>query len=504
MKIRTLILCVLLISHVFCVFSEGQQDTSTQPEYDLNTPGQWPVIVSEIPYEFDAIGIYGSHYSSGRLQEAAFTEYLEGITNVRINWIDVIEQNIWAERQNLILASGDLPDVFMSPYGLSAQQVYGLGLNGTLVRLNDLIDEKMPDFKRELDRYPQYRDQLTMPDGNIYTRASLGAGCLHCTMSAKMWVYKPWVDKLGLKWPPETVEDFYEMLKAFKTRDPNGNGQADEVPFSGSPKAWEAYPLEFIMNSFIYTQRGTYGGFLERDGDDLSFVADTDAWRDGLRYLNRLVSEGLLARESFVQTREMLLAQAESPDAPKIGAVAAGFFGVFTVNGGETGRFADYQPIAPLEGPGGVRFSRYTPAAIFYHGKITKEAVRPDIIAQWANWFYQDWFVHRQLSWDFNRVGVGWRYLTDEEKRLGLVTRDGRPALTMPLSSAIPGSGNREDGWPRAAPAWEPYVTQALPLEWRDDPTKQEYRLMVATRDLMEPTNRRENTYRLISFFSMT
>jgi putative aldouronate transport system substrate-binding protein len=489
MKKSTLVFIALLIGGTFYVIGEGQQEKTSQAEYKLNTPGQWPVIVSEIPYDFDAIGTYASHYSSGGLQDAALTEYLENITNVRINWIEVIVQSMWVERQNLILASGDLPDIFMSPFGMRAQQVYSLGLNGTLIRLNDLINEKMPDFKRELERYPQYKAELTMPDGNIYALANLEGGCYHCTMPAKMWVYKPWIDKLALKWPPETTEDFYEMLKAFKTRDPNGNGQSDEVPFSGSPKAWEAYPLEFIMNSFVYTQRGVYGGFLGRNGEELSFVADTDEWRDGLRYLNRLVDEGLLAPESFVQTHQMLLSQAESPGAPKIGAVGAGNYGVFTQNGGETGRFAEYQPIAPLQGPGGVRFSRYTPAGISYHGRITNKADRPDIIAQWANWFYQDWIVHSQLAWGFRREGVEWRYLTDEEKQLGLVTRDGRPALTMPLSSEIRifGIDKNEEGWFRSAPNWAPYAIRALPLEWRDDPTKQEYRLMAATRDLMEP-----------------
>ncbi len=52
-------------------------------------------------------------------------------------------------------------------------------------------------------------------------------------MAQKLWIYKPWLDKLGLKMP-ETTEELYQVLKAFKEQDPNGNGQADELPLSTS------------------------------------------------------------------------------------------------------------------------------------------------------------------------------------------------------------------------------------------------------------------------------
>jgi len=86
----------------------------------------------------------------------------------------------------------------------------------------------------------------------------------------KMWLYKPWVDKLGLEWP-ETTEDFYNVLKAFKEQDPNGNGKADEVPLLGATTSWRTDPFGFLMNSFVYTvmpqHLNNYGSFLERDGD---------------------------------------------------------------------------------------------------------------------------------------------------------------------------------------------------------------------------------------------
>jgi putative aldouronate transport system substrate-binding protein len=487
---KLLFFVIVLTAGAGMLFAGAQGEGSAEGDFELNEPGKYPVILSEEMYEFDALGIYSATESSGKHQDAELTAYLEELTNVRINWVEIVESAVFAERQNLILASGDLPDVIMSAWGMSAQQAYTYGLNGSLVRLNDLIDEKMPDLKKELNAYPAYLAQLTSPDGGIYALPDLEAGCFHCSMSAKFFLYKPWAEKLGLDWPPETTEDLYDMLVAFRDGDPNENGKKDEIPLMGSAAGgWNTNPLYFLMNSFIYTQEGTGGGFLQRDDGKITFVADTNAWREGLMYQAKLVDEGLLSPETYVQHNDNLRALVEHPDAPMVGSIPAGWFGVFSINGGGTGRFADYWPIAPLKGPNGVQFSRYSSPAVRFHTKITSAADRPDIITQWANWFYKDKMVAGQYSWDFKLEGIDWRYLTEDEKKLGLVSRDGTPAETLPIISDTYGLGadKKDKGWTRAAPRWTPYNVGGLPLEWKEDRSKQEYWLMIWTRDLMLP-----------------
>jgi putative aldouronate transport system substrate-binding protein len=472
------------------LFAGAQGEAAAEGDYQLNEPGKWPVVLGDEMYEIDALGIYSATEATGKLQEAEFTQYLEDVTNVRLTWTEIVESASFAERQNLILASGDLPDVIMSAWHMSAQQAYTYGLNGTLVKLNDLIDTKMPDLKKELNAYPQYLAQLTSPDGGIYALPDLEAGCFHCSMSAKFFIYKPWVEKLGLEWPPETTEDLYEMLVAFRDGDPNENGKKDEIPLMGSAAGgWNTNPIIYLMNSFIYTNNGTGGGFLQRDDGKITFVANTNEWREGLKYQAMLVEEGLLSPETYVQHNDNLRALVEHPDAPMVGSVAAGWFGVFSINDGPSRRFADYWPISPLEGPNGVQFSRYSSPAVRFHTKITNAADRPDIIAQWANWFYQDRMVNGSLSGSFRQEGIDWRYLTEDEKKLGLVSRDGTPAETLPLKTITYGLGaeKHDAGWTRAAPRWTPYNVGGLPLEWKDDRSKQEYWLMIWTRDLMQP-----------------
>ena len=40
---------------------------------------------------------------------------------------------------------------------------------GMLIPLEDMIDEYMPNLKKILDENPQYRKQITAPDGHIYS-----------------------------------------------------------------------------------------------------------------------------------------------------------------------------------------------------------------------------------------------------------------------------------------------------------------------------------------------
>lgn len=381
---KKLIFVVALLAAATVAFASSQGEEGATGDVQLNAPGKYPVVLGDEPFEIRVMTGYNAMESQGKVDQAPFTEYLQDITNVKVNFTEIIEGSVFTERQNLILASGDLPDVIMYPWGMSAQQVYTYGRQGTLIALNDVAENNMPDFIKEINTYPVAKGQTYFPDGNIYALPNWEASCFHCTMSAKMWVYKPWADKLG-HWMPETTEEFYQMLKDFKEKDPNGNGKADEIPLMGATTGWNAIPLTFLMNSFIYTQTGTYGGFLDRDAGKLSFVANTNEWREGLRYITRLVDEGLMAPDTFVQKVEQLKAVAENPDVALLGAAPAGWYGVILANGAGTGRFADFQPIAPLRGPAGARNSRYQPQAVRYHTKITKAAPRPDIIAQWGD-----------------------------------------------------------------------------------------------------------------------
>lgn len=178
-----------------------------------------------------------------------FTQWLEEQTNVHIEWQTASRD----EREavlSLRLSSGDYPDIIMD-FDPSPSVIQLYGSQGMFIPLNDLIEEHGTMTKLHWEATPAARVASTAPDGNIYSLPSIN-DCYHCTMSAKLWINQEWLETLGLEMP-QTTEDYAEVLRAFKNEDPNGNGEADEVPLSGSAtQGWHGSPDEFFMGSFIY------------------------------------------------------------------------------------------------------------------------------------------------------------------------------------------------------------------------------------------------------------
>lgn len=483
---KTLLFTLIAFVSTVGVFA-GAEAESSSSEIVLSRPGTYP-IVSE-PQTITVIGTYDSRNNSGTPEDAGFTLYLEELTGIHLDWLEMIEHLDAVQKWNLILASGDLPELAMPFSPLTAQQVYQHGRNGSFLALNDFLDERMPSLKQRLSEAPEIVDRITMPDGNIYSVPDVEYDCYHCQYSSKMWVYQPWLDKLGID-RPETTEEFADMLRAFRDGDPNGNGLNDEIPLLGAVTGWRTNIIGFLMNSFVYAELpydANYGAFLERSPNDVRFVANTPEWREGLRYLRLLNSEGLLASESFSWQEAQAKQTTENPEYPLVGAFPGGWFGRFTIHGGGTGRFADFRPVVPLLGPKGVRQTNKYPAAMRFHSQITSEAKNPAMIAQWLDWFYEDPIANSALMWGFWKEGSEWRYLTEDEKAKGWVARDGSLAKTIKLHSTVYSLDILDDGWTRTGPHWSVTAHEAMPPEWEGDPTRVEWRLMVATRDLYEP-----------------
>ena len=263
---------------------------SVQAQGDIVTPaGEFPIVTE--PVTLKILLSNGEQVSD--FNDNAFTQWLEEKTGVDLQ-IDVVNSTDAQTKLNLVLASGDLPDILlgfpMTP-SLLAQQ----GGEGTFIALNDLMAKYGDESKRifEVDR-PQLLPLNTSPDGNIYGLPEINE-CFHCFLSQKLWVYKPWLDKLGIA-VPTTTDEFEAMLIAFRDQDPNGNGIADEVPFSGSVDGqggWHNSVDQNLMNAFVFYDRIQHDRLLLIDGKVEAAYAQP-GYREGLRYLNRLYSEGLI------------------------------------------------------------------------------------------------------------------------------------------------------------------------------------------------------------------
>lgn len=349
----------------------------------------------------------------------AFTKYLEEKTNVHIEW-DIVPDKSYQEKLNLVLASGDLPDVIMSMWVTPAQQMI-YGSQGLFIPLNGFIEKYGKETKRMFKELPIVKDSITAPDGNIYALPAPNE-CYHCSMSQKLWIYKPWLDKLGLK-VPTTTDEFYEVLKAFKTKDPNGNGKADEIPLSGSSKGWNTSIDSFLMNAFTYNPAGK----LYVDNGKVVPAFNKPEWKEGLQYLRKLYAEGLLDPQSVLQDTNQLKKLGENPSAPILGASSAGWMGEFTEASGPSGRWKEYVTVPPLKGPKGLQVAPYQPyevnGGLFV---ITKAAKNPEVAFRLADALYDQEMTLRSIIGEKDK---DWKWADKGE--LGI---NGKQAIWKQLS----------------------------------------------------------------------
>ncbi|MFB5662667.1 ABC transporter substrate-binding protein [Alteribacillus sp. HJP-4] len=286
-------------------------------------------------------------------EENSFTKLMEDEYNIDFEF----ETTSWDgtaanERRQISLASGDYPDVYyLIPWvdQFSPSDLIRYGKQGVLLPLNDLIEEHAPNLQAVLDEDEEFRAMATAPDGNIYGVPQL-VECFHCTWGNKMWLNTSWLDELDLE-TPETHEEFKETLMAFRDEDPNGNGEQDEIPLSGSTMTQKESIIPFLMNGFIYDDLETR--LLIEDGK-VDFAANKEEWRDGLEYIRSLYDEGLIDPGAFTQNADAYM-QLGNEEPNILGAAPAVHIQLFTDNDNQY----DFDALAPLEGPNAA-YSSYT------------------------------------------------------------------------------------------------------------------------------------------------
>lgn len=401
-----------------------------------------------------------------------FSKWLEEKTNIKVEW-EVVPEKSAQDKLNLVLASGDYPDVIMG-FGVSPAQQLIYGSQGVFLPLNKYIDQYGVETKKMFQENDYIKGLISAPDGNIYSLPQVNQ-CYHCSVPNKMWIYKPWLDKLGLKLPT-TTDELYEVLKAFKEKDPNGNGKADEIPLAGSIIGGSQIDL-FLMNAFIYNNSNHL--LLQNGKIDVAF--NKPEWKEGLQYLHKLYTNKLLDPQTFSQDDKQLKQLGENPDVPILGVAPAQNMGVFTQFFGSSGRWLEYVAVPPLKGPKGVQLASSDPWGISGGTfVITNKAKNPAAAFRWADAMY-----NREMTLNsvFGRMDQEWRWA--EKTELGI---DNKPAIWKRLASF----GQVQNiHWAQTGPS---YRSNTLRLGEAMDPEKpnQEILLYNETKSKYEPYRQKQ------------
>ncbi|MFK7697570.1 extracellular solute-binding protein [Paenibacillus sp. HJGM_3] len=283
-----------------------------------------------------------------------------------------------SEKLNVWMASGEAPDVIIT---YSIDTIFKFAEQGGLWELDSYL-AKYPDL---IKNNKKALDQAGMYKGKRYAIPAIRANTY---AGAHMKIRKDWVDKLGMKLPT-TTEELYQVLKAFKEKDPGGVGKDKVVPFAmpainqGAKGFFFGPMFGFGVNNDgpgnqFYAPNGNY-----KDGVFTSGIA-TPEGKNFLGWMNKLYKEGLISKEFVTDINSQQYIQ-------QINSGVAGFTDSNTsavqlnIDTRKSVPTAEWVTLDPLKRPDGTQRQ---PIAADYGMFIAvpKSSKNPEAVVKYLDW----------------------------------------------------------------------------------------------------------------------
>ena len=383
----------------------------------VSGPGEFPIVEEPITLDILMLG----HAIVEEFPTNTFTQWYSERTGINLDF-DIAPPNEDREVLNLTIASGDLPDIIVG-FTVNPSTLALFGPQGLFLPLSDLIEEHGHFIHDVFETSPQVRPLITSPDGEIYGLPQVNE-CYHCFYAQRAWINSDWLDNVGMG-VPQTTDELFDVLTAFKEQDANGNGDPnDEIPLAAATTGWNTNIDGFLMNPFVFSEFKGNNQYFDMNDGVISTTVTSEGYRDGLRYLNKLFSAGLFGEESFTQPAGQVKQQVEGGDESTIGVVLAGAHSVFSNIGGD--RWLKYVAIPSLEGPMGVRQAPFNPWGVG-SGQcvINSQTEHPVAAFKWCDGLYDRETTLRSVfgvpQWEAEAVGEDgqWRWAEEGEPALG-------------------------------------------------------------------------------------
>lgn len=193
------------------------------------------------------------------------------------------------DRMNMMLASGDVPDVTSVLTGPNFVNIVNQwGEAGYIIPMNEWFD-KYPNLLRHSDK--KYNELMfaSKKDGKTYMIPGNPANNKELMLNPIGPIYKKdWLQQIG-KEPPKNTDELYEILKLFKEKIPDVNGKKIIPASFNVYKQWLAY----AWTKTWYDASPDY--------KQLTWLFMNPEIEGYFAYMNRLAREGLLDKETFTQ-----------------------------------------------------------------------------------------------------------------------------------------------------------------------------------------------------------
>ena len=302
-----------------------------------------------------------------------FFQRMEEKTGVKFSFLQYESAEKWSQAKAAMTAGDEtLPDVLFKA-SLTSLETETLLNKGVLLDLKPLLEANCPNLVKLLNEHPEYWAQITDDSGRI--------GALPYISSAPvqnaLWINKTWLNELKLSAPTD-IASLEAVLTAFKTRDPNKNGKADEIPlaFLGP------FDLKFLAHGFGLCAND-YNMYAE-DGT-AKFMPLSENFRPFIEWCRKMYADGLFDKNGF-STSDTIRSVTDSNAAKVYGVIIT--TAVTNILPSEWA--TEYEILMPLTYNGQTVYRAFTDKLFRGTFALTTKCQNPEKALQWVDLLYSE------------------------------------------------------------------------------------------------------------------
>lgn len=378
-------------------------------EYDL------PIV--DEPFTLVFATVDNPDVSNSYTKNLPVFEELEKRTGVQVEFEVTPGDQYNTTMQTRLAAASGLPDLIRLP-----DDPIRYAKGGLIVPIDELIGKYAPNIQNLFKERPEVKKALVAPDNKIYTLSAVVDARSMVNLNG-IGIRKDWLDNLDLE-EPDTIEEWFEVLKAFKEDDPNGNGENDEIPIiamdiNGLYKFAWSYGLHLAISD---------GWYPDEDGN-VTYEWIDSRMKDWLIEMNKWHEDGLLDPDmTSSQNRDKFTAKAIGD----IGGVSVSDMTMQFPQWNE--QMVDELPdvrwegIVIPEGPNGDRMMEKEQPTENIHYAITRDCQDSEVVIRWLDYM----FASEDGQILLGNFGI---------EGLSYVMEDGKPKLTDFILKHERGSG---------------------------------------------------------------
>ena len=270
---------------------EGTSDGESSELSWLNSSQELP-IVKEGTEKTLSMYVYGNENGPDP-EEVWMYKFIEDAMNINLNVTKFTASNR-DEFLSMAFSSGELPDIIIGGEFDAATLVKYGEVEEQIMDLAPYM-KYMPNLTSIYERFPDYKSAVMDAQGHMWSVGHI-VDVNYVGGISRMFLNYDWLEECE-KEVPTTLDEFVDVLHAFKERDANC------WPVGGS---YEYYsPMQYILNAFGYmtnSRRGTE--IVLRDGEVVLPVADREVYGEVLKFMKQLYDEKLIHPDFFTMDKD--------------------------------------------------------------------------------------------------------------------------------------------------------------------------------------------------------